>query len=320
MPGFVTHYLFGVNAYKNLSDPDLKKIIAKHNHAFSLGLQGPDIFFYFLPTSTGIKPNISNIMHKQKTGEFFRQLILAVSSVESNRDYEIALAYIQGFMGHYLLDTHLHPYVYSRVGTSTSRETLGIHFGLESDIDREVLYHYKGKRPSDFSHAKVMNVTPHQELMIARLLKEAIFRTYNIDITASLIRAAIVSFKAESWLLQDPHHYKQRILNAFENRIWGYHVISPLLVNDYLHVDDPCNRKHRKWVNPWDDTIGGTASVFDVMKKTDRLYDECMLHMQDALEDAYHFIPQKNPYILKLLGNNSYTSGIDCTIPLKREP
>ncbi len=79
MPGFVTHYVFGLNAYKNLPDPDIKRIIKERRNAFSLGLQGPDLFFYFMPSSLGFKPNIANIMHKKRTGDFFRSLIDAVS-------------------------------------------------------------------------------------------------------------------------------------------------------------------------------------------------------------------------------------------------
>lgn len=143
MPGFVTHYIFGVNAYKQIDNSDIHNIIYRNRQAYSLGLQGPDLFYYFMPASLGFKPNIANIIHKKKTNEFFRQLIASVSSLTRHQDYETAFAYIEGFMGHYLLDTAMHPYVYSRVGTSISNRTLGEHFAIETDIDREVLWKYK---------------------------------------------------------------------------------------------------------------------------------------------------------------------------------
>ena len=49
MPGFTTHYLFGLNTYKHLDDIEIKKHIHENHAAYSLGLQGPDVFFYFLP-------------------------------------------------------------------------------------------------------------------------------------------------------------------------------------------------------------------------------------------------------------------------------
>ena len=50
MPGFATHYLFGVDAYKELTSRKISVHIARHHHAYALGLQGPDIFFYYLPS------------------------------------------------------------------------------------------------------------------------------------------------------------------------------------------------------------------------------------------------------------------------------
>ena len=49
MPGFTTHYLFGVDAYKKINNPKLKQKIGDNHCAFALGLQGPDVFFYYLP-------------------------------------------------------------------------------------------------------------------------------------------------------------------------------------------------------------------------------------------------------------------------------
>ena len=48
MPGFVTHYIFGVNAYKQIDNSDIHNIIYRNRQAYSLGLQGPDLFYYFI--------------------------------------------------------------------------------------------------------------------------------------------------------------------------------------------------------------------------------------------------------------------------------
>ena len=49
MPGFTTHYLFGVDTYHELKDKQLKQVLRRQRQAFCLGLQGPDIFFYDIP-------------------------------------------------------------------------------------------------------------------------------------------------------------------------------------------------------------------------------------------------------------------------------
>lgn len=320
MPGFATHYVFGVNAYKRLSGTDTKRIIRERRNAFSLGLQGPDLFFYFMPSSLGFKPNIANIMHKKRTGEFFRCLIDAVSVFDKKKDYEIAFAYIQGFMGHYLLDTHMHPYVYSRVGTSVSKQTLGVHFGLETDIDREVLRHYKSVGPSDFSHISVISLSKHEKNIIALLLNSAILKTYGITITPTLIKASMVSFAIESVLLSDKSMKKHRLISFIEKHTIGYGLVSPLLINDCRHSEDPCNEAHSEWVNPWEPSMRGTSSVFELMDSLQNKYAEFMESMALALEDSHNMLQDDSPKILSLLGNNSYSSGFDCRKRIAREP
>lgn len=319
MPGFVTHYVFGVNAYRQLDDKEIKRIIQTNHHAYSLGLQGPDLFYYFMPASLDFIPNIANIMHKKKTNEFFRQLIASVSTLTRRGDYEIAFAYVQGFMGHYLLDTNMHPYVYYRVGTSASNRTLGEHFAIETDIDREVLWRYKKMRQSEFSHSSVINLSVHQKNVIARILSIAILATYNINVTTQLIKAAMVSFDIESSLLVDEKMRKHKFIDFIERRTVGYNLISPLLINDIRHAQDPCNEKHERWHNPWDTNYNSTASVFDIMDKTVHVYTDYMIKMADALDDAFDVIEDNSPAILRLLQNNSYNSGLDCRRRLTRE-
>ena len=49
LPGFTTHYLFGVKAYNDLPNNYLKHVISKYRWLYQIGLQGPDIFFYNIP-------------------------------------------------------------------------------------------------------------------------------------------------------------------------------------------------------------------------------------------------------------------------------
>lgn len=49
MPGFVTHYFFGLSCYRHIPSEELKHAIRSNRTAYLLGLQGPDIFFYHLP-------------------------------------------------------------------------------------------------------------------------------------------------------------------------------------------------------------------------------------------------------------------------------
>ena len=112
MPGFTTHYLFGLDTYRHFDNHLLKQTIRSNQTAFSLGLQGPDIFFYFLPSYTIHHNNIGAVAHTDKTGEFLKHLLNSRKLFRSGKERKIAEAYIAGFLGHYTLDTRCHPYIY----------------------------------------------------------------------------------------------------------------------------------------------------------------------------------------------------------------
>ena len=317
MPGFVTHYIFGLNAYKQLTDNELKTVIRVNNPSFCLGLQGPDLFFFYMPTSLGITDKVADIMHKQKTGEFFRQLINSAYNMNGD-ECLVALAYTCGFMGHYLLDTHVHPYVYFRVGTASNRQTLGKHFGLETDIDREVLKYYRNMSMSQFHHSSVLKLSDFEKDVVSRLLHGAILSTYGINISCGEVKAAIKSMCVESDILTDNTGLKQGLITAAEKLILGHPLISSLLINETSHSEDPCNLFHSEWVNPWDETMRATTSVFDMIDGLTEVYASYMPIMKEAFIASANNYISDNHRILKLLGNNSYSSGLDCSIPLTR--
>ena len=317
MPGFVTHYIFGVNAFKQLADSEIKNIIKKHRHAYAVGLQGPDVFFYHIPTAYGPKPDVGNWMHKRDTGKFLKQLINAFSTIHEEKDYEICMAYALGYMGHYLADTRLHPYVYGRVGPAATSKVLGTHFGLETDIDRCVLQHYKGQTFSEFNHKKVINISSEEQHAIATLLHKVLLATYGVDLSILSIKAALLSFKVENLFVSDESKRKHKIIDFVEQHTVGYPVFSPLLVNDIEHMDDPCNEKHDTWSNPWDENSESTDSVYEIIDTGVQKYAECIPLMADALVHSFKGEPNSTP-ILDRLKNLSMTSGLDCSIELKR--
>ena len=70
MPGFTTHYLFGVETCHRLGASPLRRELMENHTAFGLGLQGPDIFFYDLPSYVIYKNNIGSVAHTTDTGKF----------------------------------------------------------------------------------------------------------------------------------------------------------------------------------------------------------------------------------------------------------
>lgn len=80
MPGYVTHYIFGREVYHNLKNNSLKKNLYYNRAAYGLGLQGPDIFFYYLPSYVLEGHNIGALAHVRETGAFSRVCLKVVIS------------------------------------------------------------------------------------------------------------------------------------------------------------------------------------------------------------------------------------------------
>lgn len=75
MPGFTTHYLFGIDACRRLTSTSMHNMIRRDHSAYALGLQGPDLFFYYLPSYLMHRKNIGDLAHRKDTGQFFANLL-----------------------------------------------------------------------------------------------------------------------------------------------------------------------------------------------------------------------------------------------------
>ena len=116
MPGFTTHYILGMKAYNDMPQNNLKFIIAKYRWLYQLGLQGPDMFFYNLPILRHRDHrNIGSYMHEHHVNDFFRCAFTRLSKIESRQQREEGLAFLCGFISHYIGDSICHPYVYGRI-------------------------------------------------------------------------------------------------------------------------------------------------------------------------------------------------------------
>ena len=121
MPAGYTHYCFGKDVYKHLDDQNIKDLLLRNENCFLIGLHGPDIFFYERWNK------IARKMHQEKANTFFEK---AQDIIQS----EAQLAYILGFICHYLLDSQMHPYIKKMI-----KNTNMDHFEIESDYDRLLL-------------------------------------------------------------------------------------------------------------------------------------------------------------------------------------
>lgn len=319
MPGFVTHYLFGRDAYCRLSCEACKKNIFQNHAAYSLGQQGPDIFFYFLPSYCIHGHNIGALAHQAETNAFFRGLLKSCAN-KSGRDREIASAYLAGFMGHYTLDTICHPYIYSLTHfDGRKNDYFSRHAYLETDIDTHLLMEKLHRTPSDFYGANTIALTFRQRRVIASMLYDAYRYAFpDLLLHKSMMYMGIFSIQMGLKILHDNTGQKKVLFRLIEKYILGYPVFSPLIPSTKLFFrTDPFNLRHAKWTNPWDQTLVSCESFFDLYEKAQTRYlsrmDKLSALLYKSLSDA-----QKETKLSELIadyGNLSFHSGLDVSIP-----
>ena len=92
MPGFVTHYLFGEEIYHQLKCNSQKKNLFYNRSAYAFGLQGPDLFFYYLPSYALHRHNLGALAHTTEPRAFFHGLLESYGRLSSAADRGIAEA------------------------------------------------------------------------------------------------------------------------------------------------------------------------------------------------------------------------------------
>lgn len=128
MPALATHYFFGQEVLKRLPQ-EIHAFICSNKSAFDLGLQGPDILFYYKPFKPNEITKLGSYIHWQNAEKIINSAILAIKETKD----DLALSYLLGFACHFILDSSLHSDI-SRIAPKIKD-----HFLLEAEMDRQII-------------------------------------------------------------------------------------------------------------------------------------------------------------------------------------
>ena len=129
MPAAYAHTVFGGEVYDKLPF-SVQSHIDFHESLFQIGLQGPDILFYYHPSEIQVYVLYGHNIHKRPAADFFRYALNQLEKLKG-REKEKGTAYLMGFLCHYILDRGCHPLVRKNTipGQSSHRE-------IERELDR----------------------------------------------------------------------------------------------------------------------------------------------------------------------------------------
>ncbi len=203
MPAVYAHALFGKKVYKCLAG-ECKDTIRKYKDYYILGLQGPDILFFYRPfyynkfVKTGIR------MHHETFVTFVKEAVkvLSICGIDSPEG-----AYVLGFMCHYMLDSACHPIVIQEI------ERTGIdHISIESEFEKDLMLNY-GRNPYTYDLRRLL---PYNKSMA-----QHISRVYT-GVSAARVNEAIRVMRLGKYLLNYGNKTKARI-TLFVIKLFGIH-------------------------------------------------------------------------------------------------
>lgn len=232
MPSFYTHVIFGMENYKKLEQTELKEVLYKHRKAYTLGLLGPDIFFYNLLDAPLGKKKPGEVLHLFRTNRFFRNMIVGIEKMDGE-EREAGIAYLTGFIGHYLLDVHCHPFVYSYIDRKNPIQETGEHFMLEAAMDVYFCRKYYRKNPISIPSVPLISISRMERKVICKLVSESYNRTYEFPhLSIGSLRYVLAVGPIVMRVLRDRYRRRERLVRFLEETVLGSPFLSPMFVNN----------------------------------------------------------------------------------------
>ncbi len=209
MPAISAHYYFGQEVYEQLPNK-IKNVIDKSKDAFDLGLQGPDIFFYYRPYKKNIVEKYGENLHKEQAFGLVEKTVKLLKD-KSNK---YIFSYLLGFSCHFILDSSCHSLI-NKLAPNTIE-----HLQIEAELDRIIL----GEQGFAGESVKRWKLIPTGEK-----ISEALEQVYPPRSKAE-IDAAIRSMVFYSRLLYSPRGIKQSMLVIIEKFLGKVGLFTSLII------------------------------------------------------------------------------------------
>ena len=191
MPAIYAHHKFGEYVYTALND-ELKELILPHKTAFQIGLQGPDIFFFYRPWKKNKMVEYGNNLHEKPAKVLFQK---GFGLERGSASY----AYMLGVVCHFALDSTCHPFV-----NQFEQESGVNHIEIESEFEKMLL-----RRDERNPFTYPMDALIPTDKMTA----EAIYRFYRV-FDVERIQFALRWMQNFRRLFTEPSAVRQSIMNG----------------------------------------------------------------------------------------------------------
>ncbi len=211
MPAFYTHARFGKRVLEQLPT-EVKEAVDKYPELFFIGLQGPDILFYYRGYKSNHVTKTGYGQHDKPGKEFFEP---AVEAARKSKNVEASFSYLAGFICHFTLDSQCHPYI-----ATVEEDTKLSHAEIECEEDRYLMI------KDDMDYLRHIEA----EKVVSTLENGEIIAQFFQGITGEEVKTALWYTKVISRLFCAPGKIKRKfVLSAL--KAVGQPSLSGMIVN-----------------------------------------------------------------------------------------
>lgn len=240
MPAFYAHHSFGEKVLsqfnKNISETkEIKNIIERYRPQFDIGLQGPDLFFFYKAYKKNHVSDYGNSLHSVSAYPFFERAVKKISEMGCNNG---SYAYLMGFVCHYILDSECHHYI------DKMAEEIGVHhIEIEEEFEKFILR----KDGKDALSYPIGNLVPTDEITV-----ESISPFYDERSKDDII-TSLKYLKMVKHLFTAPGKFKQTFINTVMKAVGKYPTYKGLMNQ---RIDNPlCKQTNEGIVLRFDNSI-----------------------------------------------------------------
>lgn len=220
MPAIYAHDRFGEKVAERVpGEPG--DIIRRYYTQFEIGLQGPDIFFFYRFNTSNPIVGYGQHLHRISALPFFRHAVGIIQ--EKGRDSR-EYAYLLGFLCHFILDSECHPYVAEMI------EVTGVqHLEIEEEFEK-LLLRLDDQDPVGYPLASLIPT----DAMTVRAIYP--FYCTNERITPKIIFQSLKYMKLIKRILTAPGKQKHAVINAVMKLTGKYPYVKGLMNQ---RIDNP---------------------------------------------------------------------------------
>ena len=298
MPSTVTHAFLGIDTLKKLNKKP-KKIIEERLDNFKIYCQNMDVLYFyhiFLLKENKIQ-KLGHRFHLENVYNYFEQLI---NDNKDNQDLEL-FTFISGLIIHYQADSIMHPFIDYVSHKHFKRDG---HFIIETYLDNYFINKYVTSNYQKHNHTKLLFNYTEEKIIKEEIEKiSKLFFNYQ-DMGKKYYRALAEMKFVYQHVRYDKLGIKKKIYSFIDLNPLPIRRVKFLSYHFPLDMDDVIlNLNHNNWINE-STNISSNKSYLD-------LYEEVTQKASFIINELYGYIFENKIIDLKkLIGNNSYSSGL----------